>query len=156
MASTSTAVRAEAFVRDATTVHNGKYDYKLVPGTYKSAHEKATIICPAHGSFEQAPASHKKGQGCPHCGGRAGASTEARRDRFIAGARRKHGNQYDYSAVVFVDQRTPVVILCPEHGAFTQRPTNHLHGSACHTCAHSARTAARLPKVLGAAISQRL
>lgn len=156
MASSSTFVSAEAFIRDARVVHSDKYDYRLVPGSYRSAHEKATIICPLHGEFKQAPASHKKGQGCPHCGGRAGASVEARRDRFIAGARRTHGDRYDYSEVIFLDQRTPVIIRCPEHGPFTQRPTNHLHGSACLSCAHDARTLARMPKVLGVAISQRL
>jgi hypothetical protein len=148
--------RAEAFIRDATRIHNGKYDYQLVPNTYRSAHQKATIICPLHGRFEQPPASHKKGQGCPHCGGRAGASVEARRDRFIAGAVAKHGHRYDYSEVTFVDQRTPVTIICGDHGRFEQRPTNHLSGSTCPTCAHADRTAARVPKLLGAAISQSL
>lgn len=103
MASSSTSVRAAAFVSRATSVHNGKYDYRLVASSYRSAHEKATIICPLHGEFQQAP-SHTKGQGCPHCGGRVGASTAARRDRFISGAIARHGYRYDYNAVEFVDR----------------------------------------------------
>lgn len=135
MASSSTTIRAEAFIARALSVHNGKYDYRLVASSYRSAHEKATIICPLHGPFQQAPASHTKGQGCPHCGGRVGASTEARRDRFIAGAHARHGHRYIYDAVVFIDQRTPVEIRCYEHGSFQQRPTNHINGSGCPSCA---------------------
>ncbi len=156
MASSSAAIRAEAFITRATSVHGGKYDYRLVASSYRSAHEKATIICPLHGPFQQAPASHTKGQGCPHCGGRVGASAEARRDRFIAGAHEQHGHRYDYDAVVFVDQRTPVEIRCHDHGTFRQRPTNHIQGSGCPTCGHAARTVARLDKLLGARISQNL
>lgn len=156
MATAPVTVRAEAFIRAAALVHDGKYDYRLVPETYRSAHHKATIICPDHGPFAQTPASHKKGQGCPDCGGRVGASVTARRDRFIAGATAKHGHRFDYSGVVFVDQRTPVTIMCRDHGTFTQRPTNHLSGSTCPTCAHIDRTASRVPKLLGASLSQAL
>lgn len=156
MASSSTRARAEAFIVRATTVHRGKYDYSMVASSYRSAHEKATIICPLHGTFRQAPASHTKGQGCPDCGGRVGASVQARRERFIAGATTQHGHRYDYDAVVFIDQRTPVEIRCRDHGSFQQRPTNHIHGSGCPKCGHDARTAARLEKVLGARISQSL
>jgi Zn finger protein HypA/HybF involved in hydrogenase expression len=156
MASSSTTTRAEAFIARAASVHNGKYDYRLVASSYRSAHEKTTIICSLHGPFQQAPASHTKGQGCPHCGGRVGASAEARRDRFIAGATARHGHRYNYDAVNFVDQRTPVEIRCQDHGPFQQRPTNHVHGSGCPSCGHAARTAARVDKLLGARISQAL
>lgn len=156
MASSSTSIRAEAFIARATTVHNGKYDYSMVMSSYRSAHEKATIVCPRHGAFQQTPASHAKGQGCPHCGGRVGASADARRERFIAGAMARHGLRYNYEAVNFVDQRTPVAIQCREHGPFQQRPTNHIHGSGCPSCGHAARTAARVDKLLGARISQAL
>lgn len=147
-------VRAAAFIAAATTTHGDKYDYRLVPNMYRSAHGKVTIICPLHGTFNQTPASHQKGQGCPDCGGRVGASVAARRDRFVSGAIAKHGNRYDYTEVVFVDQRTEVTIGCRDHGAFRQRPTNHVSGRGCPTCAHADRTAARVPKLLGAAISQ--
>lgn len=156
MSGNSTSVRAAAFVARAASVHNGKYDYRLVASSYRSAHEKTTIICPLHGEFQQAPASHTKGQGCPHCGGRVGASTAARRDRFISGAIARHGHRYNYDAVDFVDQRTPVEIRCADHGPFQQRPTNHIHGSGCPSCGHAARTEARLEKLLGARISQAL
>ncbi|QKS18881.1 hypothetical protein HUN58_02255 [Curtobacterium sp. Csp1] len=155
-ASTTTDVRAAAFADAAATVHNGKYDYRLVPSTYRSAHEKVTIICLKHGQFQQTPASHKKGQGCPDCGGRVGASRQARLERFVTGAVTKHGRRYDYSQVDYVDQRTKVTIVCRDHGVFQQRPTNHLTGSACPSCAHGSRTEARLQKVLGVRLSQAL
>jgi DNA-directed RNA polymerase subunit M/transcription elongation factor TFIIS len=45
--------------------HGDKYDYSLVK--YVSASSKVKIICPEHGIFEQAPANHWKGEGCPIC-----------------------------------------------------------------------------------------
>ena len=53
------------FIRDAKAVHGDRYDYSKVE--YVNAHTKVTITCPLHGDFEQAPASHTNGAGCPAC-----------------------------------------------------------------------------------------
>ncbi|APU92762.1 DUF723 domain-containing protein [Salmonella enterica subsp. enterica serovar Anatum] len=53
---------------------------------------------------------------------------------FIEKARKVHGDKYDYSMVVYVSNRTPVMIICPEHGMFLQRPDHHLSGSGCLLC----------------------
>ena len=34
---------------------------------YVSAHVKLVIVCKKHGDFEQTPASHISGKGCPKC-----------------------------------------------------------------------------------------
>jgi len=54
------------FILKAKEIHGDKYDYLLVE--YKGAHLKVKIICPEHGEFEQTPASHLSGSGCPVCG----------------------------------------------------------------------------------------
>jgi len=46
-------------------VHGNKYDYSNVD--YKGDKMKVKIICPIHGIFEQQPANHKIGNGCPKC-----------------------------------------------------------------------------------------
>lgn len=58
---------------------------------------------------------------------------------FIAKARLKHGDRYDYSKTVYVNQTTPVTIICPEHGEFLQRPNNHYMGAGCPVCSGNKR-----------------
>jgi len=53
---------------------------------------------------------------------------------FIEKAKNVHGNKYDYSKVEYIDNKTKVCIICPEHGEFWQRPDNHLHGAGCYKC----------------------
>lgn len=55
---------------------------------------------------------------------------------FIAKAKLVHGDKYNYSCVQYVDSVTPVCIVCPEHGAFMQRPAMHLSGTGCPGCAN--------------------
>nr|DAW74796.1 MAG TPA: Protein of unknown function (DUF723) [Ackermannviridae sp.] len=42
------------------------------------------------------------------------------KEEFIQGARKKHGNKYDYSKVEYVNSKTKVCIICskPGHGEF--------------------------------------
>lgn len=55
-------------------------------------------------------------------------------DSFIAKARERHGNKYDYSKVEYVNSQTKVKIICPSHGLFEQTPAEHLRGRGCMEC----------------------
>lgn len=55
----------DAFISDATKIHNNKYDYSKVE--YKGNKKYVTIICPKHGEFKQKPNCHLMGEGCPKC-----------------------------------------------------------------------------------------
>lgn len=55
---------------------------------------------------------------------------------FIEKARKIHGNKYDYSKVEYIDYKTKVCIICPIHGEFWQKPSNHLKGYGCTKCAY--------------------
>ena len=46
----------------------------------------------------------------------------------------KHGNKYNYDYVNYINNHTPVKIICPEHGEFWQKPINHLQGKGCPRC----------------------
>jgi hypothetical protein len=50
---------------------------------------------------------------------------------FEARARKVHGDKYDYSQAVYVSTHVSVVISCPTHGAFEQKPNVHLQGHGC-------------------------
>ena len=48
-----------------------------------------------------------------------------------------HGNNFDYSKVIFESLTSKVIIICPEHGEFLQQPRLHLRGSnGCKVCIH--------------------
>ena len=50
-------------------------------------------------------------------------------------ATRVHTNKYDYSSwTAYTSPSKMISILCPEHGEFTQRISNHLAGSGCKQC----------------------
>lgn len=120
------------FIAKAREVHDKKYDYSQ--SAYRKANTKIRIICPAHGAFEQRADHHLRGHGCIRCAGKAGSNTKD----FIDKAKAIHGNKYDYSQTTYRSAYSKITIICPEHGAFTQRPTNHLHlWNGCPTCGGS-------------------
>jgi very-short-patch-repair endonuclease len=53
---------------------------------------------------------------------------------FINQAINVHGNKFDYSKVVYVGSKDKVIIVCPIHGEFLQRPNDHLSGYGCKKC----------------------
>jgi len=55
---------------------------------------------------------------------------------FIHKANKIHNNKYDYSKVKYINSRTKIVIICPEHGEFNQTPNNHIiDKKGCPKCA---------------------
>lgn len=46
-----------------------------------------------------------------------------------------HGDKYSYDKVMFKNDHDKVVITCPIHGDFSQRPKHHVKGTGCRKCA---------------------
>ena len=63
---------------------------------------------------------------------------------FIDDANKIHNNKYDYSKVKYVNAKTKVTIICPEHGEFKQILYSHLKGFGCKKCAAIERGNKRL------------
>ena len=116
------------FIETAKKIHGDKYDYSKVK--YVNTHTKVCIICPEHGEFWQTPNRHLAGDGCPICRPNKKLTTE----EFIRKARQVHGNKYDYSKSKYINTRTRLNIICPEHGEFWQTPHNHINGKGCPIC----------------------
>ncbi|ABF12889.1 hypothetical protein Rmet_6030 (plasmid) [Cupriavidus metallidurans CH34] len=83
---------ADSFIAKAHSVHGERYDYSRV--AYAATHTKVVIVCPEHGPFEQTPAAHQRGAGCPACAGVARLDTSS----FVARARAIHGQRFGYPA----------------------------------------------------------
>lgn len=123
----------ESFIKKSRDKHGDKYDYSKV--AYTGAFNKVVIVCPIHGEFMQTPSDHGKGHGCPKCGRAASdACKHMTTTEFIQKANAIHGCKYNYSKTQYVDTTTDVVIACPAHGEFLQKPKNHLQGHGCPSC----------------------
>jgi hypothetical protein len=121
------------FIGEAKIIHGDKYDYSLVD--YIDSTTKVKIICPEHGTFNQAPTNHiSNKQGCPICGN---LLKKENTNGFIEKAKQVHGDKYDYSLVNYIDNKTKVEIICKEHGSFLTKPNNHLSGSGCPKCVNN-------------------
>ena len=56
-------------------------------------------------------------------------------EKLILKFQKIHGDVFDYSKVMFESLTSKVIIICPEHGEFTQQPRLHLRGSnVCKSC----------------------
>lgn len=117
------------FIDKVISVHGDRYDYSKVE--YKKFNLPITMICPTHGEFEIYPHSLvDRKNGCKKCSG----NERHTRESFINKSIGVHGDRYDYSKVVYVNNKTYVTIICPIHGEFLQRPDNHLQGDTCSFC----------------------
>lgn len=144
-------VTAEQAIAAAKAKHDNFYTYEKTVYTIGAA--KIVVTCPLHGDFSVAANNHiHGGRGCPTCGASkrghrkdaaasARKSADARMDQhttiFLERARDVHGARYDYSKMDYKGQRTPLEIVCAEHGSFFQTPGHHIrreHG--CPECSH--------------------
>ena len=124
------------FIEQARAIHGDKYDYSKAE--YIGANVKICIICPIHGEFWQTPSSHIRGKGCHKC---AIDNITLTTEIFIKKAKAIHGDKYDYSKVNYVNNHTPICIICPKHGEFWQLPMVHLRPNkgGCLKCSYETR-----------------
>lgn len=97
----------EDFINEAIKIHGNKFDYSLVNYEYNNKNVK--IVCPVHDIFEQLPASHLIGCGCPKCMGRNKTTEE-----FIKEANLIHNNKYEYTKTIYLNAKSKVIIACPK------------------------------------------
>ncbi len=118
------------FIVQAMGIHNDRYDYSRVE--WVNTTTKVEIVCKVHGSFEQEPYMHyNRGRGCPRC---AVENSTYSTPKFVDRANQVHSNKYDYTKTIYQHNDTPVVITCPLHGDYKQKPRVHIEGSGCSKC----------------------
>lgn len=123
--------------------HGDRYDYSRVE--YMDTRTKVVIICREHGPFEQGPAEHWKGQGCPPCArprqtGAPPRSWEEVEPRLIAA----HDGRYTYDGSDYRDSNSKIRATCPIHGDFWAQVASHLRGRfGCRECSYIERGQAK-------------
>lgn len=90
----------------ANTKHDSFYSY---PSSQKDATGKITITCPIHGDFQQMPAKHLYGRGCPVCVGRGTDKLSMLKEKFPS---------WEFYDLNVQHSKTKFVLKCPVHGEF--------------------------------------
>lgn len=121
------------FIQKAEQVHGVKYGYFKVNYINNSVY--VTITCHKHGDFEQTPANHLQGNGCPSCwkDRRRNVKTYPF-EKFLELSKIKHGDKYNYLLNEYKNTSTMLNITCKKHGVFKQRAGGHLQGRGCPKC----------------------
>lgn len=118
------------FIEKARSIHGDRYWYGKTE--FAGMSKKLVITCPTHGDFQALAFQHLRGRNCIKCAGKA----KLTREEFIEKAKAVHGERYDYSRVNYLNNSTPVEVVCPEHGPFFPKPVNHIaNKSGCPACA---------------------
>ena len=126
----------DEFINRAKEVHGDKYDYSNI--NYVNLKTPIKLTCLTHGEFEQRPDVHIKSEGCSKCTIiKTIIESRLTLDEFKERARLNHIIKYDYSLVNYQGMGINVIIICPEHGKFEQRPDVHLKGGDCIKCFNS-------------------
>ena len=108
-----------------------KYDYSLVE--YKHCKSKVKIIYNKTGEiFEQIPAGHLIS--APE---NIKLSVRKTTNQFIKESNSIHDFKYSYDKTEYIKNQIKVIITCPIHGDFEQRPLSHLQGNGCSNCNES-------------------
>lgn len=129
------------FISKAISIHGLTYDYSNVE--YVNTRTDVEIVCPVHGSFNQIPMIHLAGSGCTQCATTRVASNRTKsQSTYINEASIKHGNKYNYSLLNYVSAVTKIKIICPIHGVFEQKASEHLY-YGCRHCADNANGISR-------------
>ena len=120
------------FIYGSVVAHGDKYDYQDV--IYRGPDLNVSINCPEHGPFECTPYEHEHlNKGCPVC---SPTRTFVDVFDFIRQANMAYKFAYGYTAkTVYVDDDTPVTIICYTHGQFECLPVQHVFEHAeCPKC----------------------
>lgn len=56
------------------------------------------------------------------------------KEAFISKAKIIHADKYCYDNVEYINSSTKIIIICPQHGEFTQAPNHHIEGQGCRKC----------------------
>lgn len=121
----------EEFVKKSVDKHGDLCNYDKFE--YINKRTEGIIVCNKHNiEFKQTPSAHYENSACPAC------VTENRRksqEDFIKEVNEKHNNFYTYPYTEYIDAHTEVIITCPIHGNFKQKPCSHSNGRGCPDCA---------------------
>jgi len=122
----------DRFIKKSKKIYGNKFSYSSLE--YKNGSTPIKIRCSIHGDIFLLPVTHLRPNslGCKKC------NLSNSRDKlsdFINKSRKIHLDFYDYSESIYINSRTKIKIICPEHGEFYQTPNAHIYSrNGCPKC----------------------
>jgi hypothetical protein len=117
------------FIKRIKEIFGEKYNFSNTKYTIRNG--DVTYICPNHGEVTTKASYLLEGNGCGKCAGKNKTTEE-----IIELIKNVQGDSYDYSKVKFVNNQTPIILICPVHGEFEIKINNILfQSSGCGKCA---------------------
>jgi Zn ribbon nucleic-acid-binding protein len=124
----------EQFIEKSKIIHGDKYDYSEVQ--YINNHTKIKIGCKKHGIYLTTPNQHLRSQICPQCSTENRSSNNKLKttEEYINEAISVHGNDFDYSKIVYVNDRSDIIVICKKHDEFKINANRFLRKGNCAKC----------------------
>ena len=124
----------EEFMIESIDIFGDRFDYSEC--FYVNTYTNVILTCKICNTRNTVnPRIHLKSIfGCKTCADNAMRWTK---EKFVEEAIKVHNYKFDYSKVVYVDAKTPVIIICNDcDSEFPQKPHAHITGRSCKTCAN--------------------
>jgi len=122
----------EDYIEEARAKYGDRFDYSKT--VYVDSRTKIIVICNIHGDeILIRPDGHLYyNGGCLKCSNKQHYTNE----EYIEKVSEKHNHKFDYSLTEYIDYKTPIIVICPNHGQFETNPSRHLFGTTCPKCAN--------------------
>ena len=125
------AIGFEEFKKQADIIHHNRFKY--VPSSYTNTRGSIKFFDPVtNDNYEQRIVNHLKGSLPRELQKKEFADKS--QSEFIINAASVHNGFYSYEHVEYINNQTKVLITCPKHGDFLQKPNDHLSGHGCPSC----------------------
>lgn len=135
----------EEFIENAKIVHNNYFSYEHC--NFINVNSKVIVTCPVHGDFEVKASNHLNGANCKICSKenivhkitlrpkRNASTKKLTTEIFKEKLKKMWGDRYVCPEdEEYINNKTPMNILCKEHGIFTITPNHILSGRGCPIC----------------------
>jgi very-short-patch-repair endonuclease len=122
------------FIEKASKIWNGKFDYSKT-NMENRVKNKIIVICPVHGEFECNYKNHLQHHDCRKCIWMKSKILQPKPlNIFIKQVKEIYGEEYDYSKVNYINNKTKIIIICKKHGEILVNPKRLLLGTGCKLC----------------------
>lgn len=145
----------DEFVNMSKALYKDKFSYELAK--YNGYNNKIYLTCEIHGRIETTPYLHldtrknakNANLGCQKCNmDVVYFNNNKGKHRFIEDSIEIHGDKFSYDNVNYIDNKTPVEILCEKGHVMNQIPSNHLRGKGCYICSLDINTSESEKEIL--------
>jgi very-short-patch-repair endonuclease len=120
----------ENFILKSKEKHGNRYDYSLV----KFKNGNLPVLIGYKGIYYlQKPYYHLSGNRPENIK----LAVRKTNKQFINESNQVHDFKYNYDKSDYISNQIKVIITCPIHGDFLQRPLSHIQGNGCSNCNES-------------------